>query len=119
MNSVYFDPSCSDEDRRERLYNGQLFVLSPRRSSLALTEFARDMIEEAFDGIDPRTGNVNAGLLFVSFQRNPEEQFLPMLKLMQSRDALNEYAVHVASGMFACPRGLTPGEYIGQNILEA
>jgi len=71
------------------------------------------------DGIDPRTGNINAGLLFVSFQRNPEEQFLPMLKLMQSRDALNEYAVHVASGMFACPRGLAPGEYIGQNILEA
>ena len=71
------------------------------------------------DGIDPRTGNVNAGLLFISFQRNPDDQLLPMLKLMQSRDALNEYTAHVASGMFACSRGLKPGEYIGQNILEA
>jgi deferrochelatase/peroxidase EfeB len=71
------------------------------------------------DGVDPRTGNVNAGLLFISYQRNPEEQLLPMLKLMQSKDALNEYAFHVASGLFACPRGLREGQYIGQNILEA
>ncbi|MFC4301846.1 iron uptake transporter deferrochelatase/peroxidase subunit [Cohnella boryungensis] len=71
------------------------------------------------DGVDQRTGNVNAGLLFVSFQRNPEEQLIPMLKLMQSRDALNEYAVHIASGMFACPGGLREGQYIGQSLLEA
>jgi len=71
------------------------------------------------DGVDPRTGNVNAGLLFVSFQRNPDEQFIPMLKLMQSKDALNEYAVHIASGMFACPGGLREGQYIGQTILES
>jgi len=57
------------------------------------------------DGVDPRTGNVNAGLLFISYQRNPEEQLIPMLKLMQSRDALNEYAVHIASGLFALSRG--------------
>jgi deferrochelatase/peroxidase EfeB len=71
------------------------------------------------DGVDPLTGNVNAGLLFISYQRNPEEQLVPMLKLMQSKDALNAYAVHVASGLFACPRGLREGQYIGQNILEA
>lgn len=71
------------------------------------------------DGIDPRTGNVNAGLLFISFQKNPEEQLVPMLKLMQSKDALNEYTSHVASGLFACPGGLREGQYIGQSLLES
>ncbi|WP_256757015.1 iron uptake transporter deferrochelatase/peroxidase subunit [Cohnella sp. WQ 127256] len=71
------------------------------------------------EGVDPLTGNVNAGLLFISYQRNPEEQLIPMLKLMQSKDALNAYATHVASAMFACPGGLREGQYIGQNIMES
>lgn len=71
------------------------------------------------DKVDPRTGNVDAGLLFISYQRDPDTQFIPMLRLMQSKDALNEYVSHVASAMFACPGGLREGRYIGQNILEA
>ncbi|MCD9021475.1 iron uptake transporter deferrochelatase/peroxidase subunit [Cohnella silvisoli] len=71
------------------------------------------------DGVDLRTGNVNAGLLFISYQKNPDEQFVPMLKLMQSQDKLNEYTSHIASAMFACPGGLHEGQYIGQNILES
>lgn len=70
------------------------------------------------DKVDPRTGNVDAGLLFISYQRNPEQQFVPMLRLMQSNDALNSYVAHVGSAMFACPAGLRAGQYIGQNILE-
>ncbi|THF83691.1 iron uptake transporter deferrochelatase/peroxidase subunit [Cohnella fermenti] len=71
------------------------------------------------DKVDPRTGNVDAGLLFISYQRNPDQQFLPMLRLMQSSDALNSYVAHVGSAMFACPAGLSAGRYIGQSILEA
>ncbi|MCD1257405.1 deferrochelatase/peroxidase EfeB [Paenibacillus athensensis] len=70
------------------------------------------------DGVDPRTGNVNAGLLFISFQRNPDEQFIPMLRLMQNQDKLNEYTSHIASAMFACPGGLREGQYLGQALLE-
>lgn len=70
------------------------------------------------DGIDARTGNVNAGLLFISYQKNPEKQFIPMLRMMQNQDLLNEYAVHIASGLYACPAGLKEGQYIGQAILE-
>jgi hypothetical protein len=53
FNTVYFDPRLRDHERRKRLYDGQLFVLSPGQSSLALCEFARGMIEEAFGGIEP------------------------------------------------------------------
>ena len=53
MHTVYFDSTASDEARRQRLYQGQLFAFSPRPSTTALVEHARRMIEEAFDGIDP------------------------------------------------------------------
>lgn len=55
MTTVYFDPSFSDDVRRERLYAGDLLVYSPRPSTLAFCEFARGLIEEAFPGADPRT----------------------------------------------------------------
>lgn len=68
--------------------------------------------------IDPRTGQLDAGLLFLSYQRNPQEQFIPMLRLMQSNDKLNEYTQHIGSAMYACPGGIVEGQYIGQALLE-
>ena len=53
MNAVYFDSHMSDEERRSRLYEGDLFVFSPCRSSLALCAFAREMIQEEFGSLDP------------------------------------------------------------------
>jgi hypothetical protein len=54
-NTVYYDADISDDIRRQRLYEGQLFVYSPRPSILAFSNFARSMIEDAFGGLDPRT----------------------------------------------------------------
>ena len=54
MNSIYFDSPISDKTRRERLYQGQLFVFPPRSSSLALCEVAHELIQEAFGDLDPR-----------------------------------------------------------------
>lgn len=97
--------------------------LMPVGSHVRLAKESKQLIHRRgysyTDGVDPRTGNVNAGLLFISYQRNPDEQLIPMLKLMQSQDLLNEYILHVGSGLFACPGGLREGQYIGQNILEA
>jgi hypothetical protein len=53
MHTVYFDSNASDALRRQQLYGGQLFVFSPRPSTRALCELARQMIEEAFGSIDP------------------------------------------------------------------
>ncbi len=54
-NTLYVDSSVSDEQRRELLYDGQLFAFSARPSSKAFTDFAASMIEEAFAGLDPVT----------------------------------------------------------------
>jgi hypothetical protein len=55
MHTVYVDSRFDDEKRREKLYDGQLFVYSPRPSSLAFTNFALNMIKEAFGKEDPTT----------------------------------------------------------------
>jgi hypothetical protein len=55
MHSIYVDSKMDDGKRREHLYNGQLFVYSPRPSSLAFTNFAAEMIKEAFGKEDPTT----------------------------------------------------------------
>jgi hypothetical protein len=55
MNTIYVDSRVGDERRRKLLYEGQLFTYSARPSSTAFTEFARQMIEEAFGPLDPLT----------------------------------------------------------------
>ena len=55
MNAIFIDPPCSDEVRREKLYTGQLIVHSPTPSSLALVDFAKEMLKEAFGSLDPET----------------------------------------------------------------
>jgi hypothetical protein len=54
MTAIFFDYDGSDEARRKLLFRGQLLVYSPRRSSLALVEFARELIREAFGALEPR-----------------------------------------------------------------
>ncbi len=54
MNTVYLDSPVDDDVRRQQLYEGQLFVYSPRPSSLDLCDFARSLIEQAFGDRDPR-----------------------------------------------------------------
>jgi hypothetical protein len=54
MSTVFVDSSAREQVRRTRLYDGDIFTFSPRPSSIALCEFARSMIEEAFEGLDPR-----------------------------------------------------------------
>lgn len=54
MNSVYFNWNGPESVRRQRLYDGQLFVYSPRPSMLKLINHAKSMIENAFKPLDPR-----------------------------------------------------------------
>ena len=52
-NTIYVDARMTDDQRRDHLYDGQLFVYSPNDASLAFTEFARGMICEGFQCSDP------------------------------------------------------------------
>jgi deferrochelatase/peroxidase EfeB len=71
------------------------------------------------DGIDPVTGELDAGLFFICFQRDPHKQFAAIQRRLGSSDALNEYIQHRASALFAIPPGVRPGGYIAQGLLES
>lgn len=63
------------------------------------------------DGND-ELGRLNAGLFFISFQKDPQ-QFITVQKNLAKNDRMNEYIKHVGSGLWAIPPGVHPGSFIG------
>jgi deferrochelatase/peroxidase EfeB len=58
----------------------------------------------------------DAGLLFVCYQRDPRTGFSRIFEKMAKFDMLNQFTTHVGSGLFACPPGPRPGEFVGQRL---
>jgi deferrochelatase/peroxidase EfeB len=69
------------------------------------------------DGVDESLGELEAGLFFIAFQRDPERQFVALQRKLGVHDALNEYIKHVGSALFAVPGGTRPGGYVGESLL--
>jgi len=123
MHAVYFDAPCSDDERRGRLYNGQLFLFSPRPSVTALREFARRMVEEAFAPLDPRTAQFHM----------PVEQYVAILARLKPafihhpdckdmlRGILREFGCDLEQVYFDVPRmrTSTAGGYLTAGIAYA
>lgn len=70
------------------------------------------------DGVDESLGELEAGLFFICFQRDPAKQFVPIQRRLGQIDALNEYIKHVGSAVFAVPPGARPGGYVGEPLLS-
>jgi deferrochelatase/peroxidase EfeB len=66
------------------------------------------------DGNDT-LGRLDAGLFFLSFQRDPQ-QFITVQHSLAGHDALNEYIKHVGSAIFAVPPGARAGGSIGDPL---
>ncbi|VOH89718.1 peroxidase [Streptococcus pneumoniae] len=69
------------------------------------------------DGIDEKTGQFDTGLLFISFQKDPDN-FVKVQTNLGATDKMNEYITHIGSGLFTCFGGVEKGGYIGQKLLE-
>lgn len=67
------------------------------------------------DGVDESLGELEAGLFFICFQRDPE-QFVAIQRRLGQIDALNEYIKHVGSALFAVPPGAAPGGFVGEGL---
>jgi deferrochelatase/peroxidase EfeB len=82
------------------------------RVAAPLTNRGERILRRGFnfaDGVDPVTGEMDAGLFFICFQRDPRRQFVPIQTRLTEQDAMSRYLLHTASGLFACPRGPVPG----------
>lgn len=69
-------------------------------------------------GVDPKTGQFDAGLLFISFQKDPA-QFITIQNRLGNIDKMNEYITHIGSGLFACFAGVKDGnDYLGKALFD-
>jgi len=71
------------------------------------------------DGIDPVSGEIDAGLFFISFQKDPISQFAALQHQLSLGDKLHSYLVHTSSGVYACPRGLVQGQGWGTQLFAS
>lgn len=100
--------------------NGKLLIPADSHVALARGKGKIKILRRSYsytDGLDIRTGKLDAGLLFVSFQRDIEKQFIPMQDKLAKMDLLNEYIEHNGSAVFACFPGVKNGSYIGEGLL--
>ena len=66
------------------------------------------------DGLDD-DGNLDAGLLFVSYQNDPQH-FIGLQNRLGSLDLLNEYIRHIGAGIFVVPPAPDDGHYVGEAL---
>lgn len=75
MTTIYFDTPLDDEQRRQSLYGGDLFVYSSTRATDDFSAFARELIVEAFGDDDPQTVQ----------DRMPVEKYIEVLKELKPK----------------------------------
>lgn len=98
--------------------------LIPPSSHIARAHHAHDgerFLRRGFNYDDaPTPGQLsNSGLLFASFHRDIDAQYLPVQQRLAEFDALNQWTTPVGSAVFAIPPGVPgPGGYLGQQLFE-
>lgn len=123
MGSVYFDSQIGDDARRERLYAGDIFVLSPTDGTRRLIALAKDMLEKAFAPHDPRTIHEHKsaeevaailGKLKPQFIHHPEcKKLIPQI--------MREHGVDLEKLYFDVPRlrSAYPSHFLSSGIAYA
>lgn len=120
LDTVLFDSQLGDRPRREQLYNGRLLVFSPRESTLELCEFARTMIEDAFDGKDPKTAQRSMPVEeFVSICAPLKPRFIHHRRTLELiRDVIEELRCGLDETYIDVPRlrMVTHGGYLTSGV---
>nr|WP_324681905.1 iron uptake transporter deferrochelatase/peroxidase subunit [Bibersteinia trehalosi] len=107
-------------DLEQKNANGEKII--PEISHLHLAKkVGHNILRRSFSyasGIDPKTGQFDAGLLFISFQKHPQ-QFIDIQNSLGNIDKMNEYITHIGSGLFACFAGVTDeNDYLGKALFD-
>jgi dye decolorizing peroxidase len=69
---------------------------------------------------DPPTAGEtsDSGLIFVTFQRDIDRQFVPVQRRLAEFDAMNRWITPIGSAVYVIPPGVQPGRYLGIQLLE-
>lgn len=68
------------------------------------------------DGVDAYTGQLDAGLVFLCYQRDPHRQFVALQRKLGAHDALRRHTSHTGSALFACPPGARASGFVGAGL---
>ncbi len=102
--------------------DGQPVIAMKSHVRLAHPDFndGAKLLRRGYNFVDGSNGlgQLSAGLFFIAYQRDPVKQFVRIQSSLAGlqRDLLNEYIVHVGSGLFACPPGVGPDGYWGEKL---
>lgn len=64
-------------------------------------------------------GAGDAGMIFASYQADPDRQFVPIQRRLDELDMLNAWTTPVGSAVFAVPPGCAEGGFVGDALLRA
>jgi deferrochelatase/peroxidase EfeB len=62
---------------------------------------------------------LDAGLMFVCYQRDPRTGFIKLFERMAKFDMMNQFVTNTAGALFAVPGGIARGEFVGQRLFGA
>jgi hypothetical protein len=91
MPTIYLDPALSDEQRRHRLYAGDLMTFSAGESAANLAELARELSEAAFAPHDPQ----------VAQESMPPEQYVEILAKLKPTFIHHPRAKELIAGLLS------------------
>ena len=121
--NIYFGSAVNDDDRRQQVYQGSIFVHASSPSALKLCQLAQELIESAFGSIDPLKAH----------QSMPAEECAQILSVLKPKFIHHPKAKEYLQGMlkeqgcdpqktyFDVPRMRTafPGDYLKSGIAYA
>ncbi len=109
-----------DFDKKDEAGEPLIDVKSHVRLAHADFNNGAKLLRRGYNFVDGSNGlgQLSAGLFFIAYQRDPHKQFVQIQRSLAGlqKDLLNEYIVHVSSGLFACPPGVTKTGYWGEKL---
>ncbi|MDH6195455.1 dye decolorizing peroxidase [Mycobacterium frederiksbergense] len=112
----------TDQPDFAQLHNG--IPVIPQNSHIALAHHRgtrERFLRRPYNYDDPpEPGQTsNTGLIFATYQRDIDEQFLPVQRRLAEFDALNLWTTAIGSAVFVVPGGVpTPEGYLGHSLLN-
>jgi hypothetical protein len=117
---VSTETNLTDDERRRRLYDGEVFCIPPRDTVKAFTQFAFGMITQAFDGHDPLTAHNELAVdEYVEILATLKPRFTHHYKSKQLlRDILLDMGADPSKTYFDVPklRVVPPSDYLSAGL---
>ena len=117
---VSTETDFTDDERRRRLYAGEVFCIPPRETVKAFTRYAFDMIAQAFGGHDPLTAHNELSVEeYVEILATLKPRFTHHYKSKQLlRDILLDLGADPSKTYFDVPklRVVPPSDYLSAGL---